>query len=105
MRAPDDRPAPVDAAIAFVAAQPGGPERLLRRHRGSSSGLCTGCLTQPTRYPCQVARIALNAQARAPEPKHRPKPSPTTPVRLVRAARIHQARRRETMCKGHRRRY
>jgi hypothetical protein len=58
------RPPPIFAAIEFVAAQPGGPDRILRRHRAARNGTCTGCTVAATTYPCQAARIAQIAQRR-----------------------------------------
>jgi hypothetical protein len=55
---------PTVAAVDFVAAQPGGAERILRVHAKRSDGMCSGCTVALTRYPCQVARIALIARAR-----------------------------------------
>ncbi len=52
---------PVEAAIAFVAAQPGGALRLLRKHRRGSDGYCVGCVAVPTKWPCTAARIATAA--------------------------------------------
>ncbi|MHA6623050.1 hypothetical protein [Pseudonocardia sp. DLS-67] len=51
------------AAVAFMAAQPGGPERTLGLHRRRADGYCTGCMHTLSRWPCTVARIALGAVA------------------------------------------
>jgi hypothetical protein len=49
------------AAAAFVAAQPGGIERILAAHRRRPDGYCTGCVHTLSRWPCPVAGIALSA--------------------------------------------
>jgi hypothetical protein len=54
----------VEFAAYFVAVQPGGAERIFRRHHPMPNGLCAGCLATPTVYPCQAARIAELAQQR-----------------------------------------
>jgi hypothetical protein len=51
------------AAVAFMAAQPRGPERTLATHRRRPDGYCTGCFHTLSRWPCTVARIALGATA------------------------------------------
>jgi hypothetical protein len=53
-------------AVAFVAAQPGGPARLSALHQAQPNGLCAGCVATPTRWPCSVARIAVAARTAAP---------------------------------------
>jgi hypothetical protein len=58
-----DMPA-VTIAIEFVAAQSGGAERILEIHHPLSGGMCAGCRTVPTRYPCTAARIAELAKRR-----------------------------------------
>jgi hypothetical protein len=49
------------AAVAFVAAQPGGIERILAAHRRRPDGYCTGCVHTLSHWPCPVAGIALTA--------------------------------------------
>jgi hypothetical protein len=49
------------AAVAFMASQPGGAERILAAHRRRPDGYCTGCVHTLTHWPCTVARIALTA--------------------------------------------
>jgi hypothetical protein len=49
------------AAVAFVAAQPGGIERILAAHRRRADGYCTGCVHTLSHWPCRVAGIALTA--------------------------------------------
>jgi hypothetical protein len=51
------------AAVAFMAAQPGGAERTLALHRRRPDGYCTGCVHTLSHWPCTVARIALCAVA------------------------------------------
>jgi hypothetical protein len=54
----------MEAAIAFVAARPGGAERILEKHY-SARGLCAGCSSVvPVRHPCTLARIAELAKQR-----------------------------------------
>lgn len=45
-------------AVAFVAAQPGGADRLRRLHRPRPNGLCGGHVATPTPWPCSAAVIA-----------------------------------------------
>jgi hypothetical protein len=52
----------ISVATAFVAAQHGATERILRTHRRRASGHCTGCVHIPTRWPCGIAGIALRAR-------------------------------------------
>jgi hypothetical protein len=55
----------VASAIEFVAAQSGGAERILATHYPlPGTGLCAGCRTVPTRYPCIAACIAELAKRR-----------------------------------------
>jgi hypothetical protein len=56
-----DGPTVVDAAIRFVASQPGGAERILLEHGRRSDGTCAGCLTSPVTWPCVVGVIATRA--------------------------------------------
>jgi hypothetical protein len=49
------------AAVAFVAAQPGGIERILAARRRRPDGYCTGCVHTLSHWPCPVAGIALTA--------------------------------------------
>jgi len=76
----------VEFAAYFVALQPGGVERILRRHYAMPNGLCAGCLARPTMYPCQAARIAElathHAEYRKPTPATETVPQlPTFPHR------------------------
>jgi hypothetical protein len=52
-----------EEAIQFLAVR-GNAERALAQHRQLADGLCSGCLTQLTRWPCPVATFALMAQQR-----------------------------------------
>jgi hypothetical protein len=56
---------PVTAAIAFIAAQPFGPDRLLAIHAPLSDGSCRACQARPTRWPCTVAALAHVAKEQA----------------------------------------
>lgn len=56
-----DGPAVVDAAIRFVASQPGGADRILVEHGRRHDGTCAGCLTSPVTWPCVVGVIAMRA--------------------------------------------
>lgn len=59
MPIPHRRMHPVDSAVLFVAAQPGGPDRLLAHHRSGIDGrTCRGCAE---RWPCSLATIARRA--------------------------------------------
>lgn len=60
--APHEGMSGVEYAVYFVATQQGGAARILRRHRPTPSGLCSGCLARPTAHPCQAARIAQLAE-------------------------------------------
>lgn len=68
-RKPDNDTSPVEVAVAFMATQPGGPERTLAQHRHLSNGLCSGCLHRAVAWPCSVARIAALAEQ---HPSYRP---------------------------------
>jgi hypothetical protein len=59
---PDQDPSAFDIAVQVVAHQPGMAERILAVHRRLPDGLCCGCLTSLTEWPCTVASIALQAQ-------------------------------------------
>ena len=48
----------IATAIAFIAAQPSGPGRLLAIHAPLPDGTCRGCLTHATRWPCTIAAFA-----------------------------------------------
>jgi len=48
------------AAVAFVAAQPDGPTRLLTLHRQMDNGLCRAHAF-PVRWPCGTVNIASAA--------------------------------------------
>jgi len=55
-----------EAAVRFIAAQPGGTQRILDVHRANSAGLCCGCGAPGTgsphiRWPCPVAKAAQQA--------------------------------------------
>ena len=52
---------PVEAAIWFVAGQPGGARRILLQHHRRDDGQCAGCLTVPVSWPCVVGVIATKA--------------------------------------------
>lgn len=52
----------VAAAVQFIAEQHGGVERALGRHHRLPDGLCSGCLTTLTPWPCPVAGFALLAK-------------------------------------------
>ena len=52
----------IDIAVRFVADQPGGVDRMLARHYLLPDGLCAGCVTNLTRWPCFAANLALSAQ-------------------------------------------
>lgn len=54
----------IEAAVDFLASEPGRADRALAKHRKLADGLCAGCLTSLTRWPCPIANIALMAQAR-----------------------------------------
>ena len=54
-------PSAVDAAVRFVAMQPGGARRILLEHERRADGTCTGCLTSPVMWPCVVGIIATKA--------------------------------------------
>jgi hypothetical protein len=56
----------VDAAIRFVAGQPGGARRILLEHHRREDGMCAGCLTVPVPWPCVVGVIATKALSLAP---------------------------------------
>ena len=51
----------VEAAIRFVAGQPGGARRILLQHHRRADGMCAGCLTVPVAWPCVVGVIATKA--------------------------------------------
>jgi hypothetical protein len=51
----------VEAAIRFVAEQPGGARRILLEHHRRDDGQCAGCLTVPVSWPCVVGVIATKA--------------------------------------------
>jgi len=51
----------VEAAIRFVAGQPGGARRILLQHHRRVDGMCAGCLTVPVAWPCVVGVIATKA--------------------------------------------
>ena len=54
-------PSAVDAAVRFVAMQPGGAHRILLEHERRDDGTCAGCLTSPIPWPCVVGVIATKA--------------------------------------------
>jgi len=54
-------PSAVDAAVRFVAMQPGGARRILLEHHRRDDGFCAGCLTSPVNWPCVVGVIATKA--------------------------------------------
>ena len=51
----------VEAAVRFVAGQPGGARRILLEHHRRADGTCAGCLTVPVAWPCVVGVIATKA--------------------------------------------
>jgi hypothetical protein len=56
----------LDEAVRFIAAQPGGPDRILAEHRPDTRGLCCGCTRPGTGiphvpWPCCVAKLAQAA--------------------------------------------
>lgn len=51
----------IGAAVRFVAAQIGGPERVLTIHHPRSDGYCSGCTAAHARWPCVAAAIATAA--------------------------------------------
>ena len=51
----------VEAAIRFVAEQPGGARRILLEHHRRDDNMCGGCLTVPVSWPCVVGVIATKA--------------------------------------------
>lgn len=62
---------PIEVAAAFVAAQDGGPDRILSAHVPNERGGCRSCSVplRPVRWPCAPAAIALAAQD-APSGEH-----------------------------------
>lgn len=54
-------PTVVDAAVRFVALQPGGARKILEEHGRRDDGSCAGCLTSPVTWPCVVGVIATKA--------------------------------------------
>jgi hypothetical protein len=56
----------VEAAIRFVAGQPGGARRILLDHHRRDDGMCAGCLTVPVAWPCVVGVIATKALSLEP---------------------------------------
>jgi hypothetical protein len=54
-------PTAVDAAVRFVAMQPGGARKILLEHERRNDGTCAGCLTSPVSWPCVVGVIATKA--------------------------------------------
>jgi hypothetical protein len=51
----------IEAAVQFVAAQAGGPARILATHHRLEDGSCAGCITTMAR-PWSAARIATSAR-------------------------------------------
>jgi hypothetical protein len=51
-----------EAAVRFIADQPGGAERTLAQHHRLPDGTCAGCLTGPSSWPCTAAVIAQRAR-------------------------------------------
>ena len=51
----------VEAAVRFVAMQPGGARKILLEHHRREDGCCAGCLTYPVTWPCVVGVIATKA--------------------------------------------
>lgn len=52
----------ITVAAIFMAAEPGGVQRVLGVHRRQSDGWCSGCVYRPARWPCPAAHIALRAE-------------------------------------------
>lgn len=63
---------PIATAIAFVAAQPDGPERILRLHASDDVEHCTTCGVGvvAVTWPCWTAQIALAAKRSVPARLH-----------------------------------
>lgn len=59
--------------IVFIAAQPGGPERLLRKHVDDGHGRCRGCAMPGTGTPRDVWPCAIHwfAEAARDAAEHR----------------------------------
>jgi hypothetical protein len=54
---------PVQTAIRFIAAQFGGPGRVLARHRTTVTGACAACsAARPVHWPCSIAAMAMQAE-------------------------------------------
>jgi hypothetical protein len=51
----------IEAAIRFVAMQPGGARRILIEHHRRENGTCAGCCATPTPWPCMAGLIATKA--------------------------------------------
>jgi hypothetical protein len=66
MTAPRNEQDCITVAANFIAAEPGGSQRVLSAHRRQRDGWCSGCIYRPVRWPCPAAHIALMA-ARLPE--------------------------------------
>lgn len=62
----------IQTAVWFVATQAGGPARILAAHRRLPDGICAGCVTTPTRWPCTAAAIAVTAQHGSDSPHGQP---------------------------------
>ena len=69
----------IHAAAEFVAAQPGGPDRLLSRHRRMPDGTCASCVATPTPWPCITAVIAKLAHHLLTTARQQP-PRPAAPT-------------------------
>ena len=69
----------IHAAADFVAAQPGGPDRLLDRHRRMPDGSCASCVATPTPWPC-IAVVIADLATRLLTTGRQPPPCPTAPA-------------------------
>jgi len=59
----DDLLDPIEPAAYFMAAQPGGPERVLAQHTRREDGRCSACSVHAlVSWPCGLASIAQRAQ-------------------------------------------
>jgi len=57
----------ISAVVAFIADQPGGPERLLAIHRPDEHGRCRGCTLPGTGQPHDPWPCSLHFFASAAE--------------------------------------
>ncbi len=53
----------VRSAVTFIAAQLGGPQRVLDHHQKMPSELCSACSSvRHVRWPCPIVGMALQAE-------------------------------------------